>query len=477
MNLRRVGGLVSGALLALVVYFFTSNELNARQEGALALLILMAVWWITETIPIHWTSILPLLVIPIFHVGEGGIAGNILIATEPYVQHTIFLFLGGMFISAAMQRHQLHKRIALAVMGRVGGGPGRLLLGFMAATAFISLWISNTATAVMMVPIGLAVIKQMEAREGKALPFVGQAFMLAIAYSANIGGIGTKIGTAPNAQFAGFVQKRYGISMDFLDYLLIGLPFVMIFLPITWLVLKRMIAKEKIVGGDTVEIVRRELALLGSIKREEKIVLIYFLVACALWIGGKPIGDLTGLGERYDAVVALAITLLLFLTPTGRGEFLVDRSAFKTISWSALILLGGSFSLANAIQVSELSPWFGKQLGGVCAVDPLLLMFIISFLTVFMSAFTSNTATCAVLLAVVADSLRDGGVGAIPYLAAVTIGASCDFMLPCGTPPNAIVFGTKYVRMSDMVKTGAILDILASIVVALWSYFVVRFLL
>lgn len=477
MNIYQRIGMGTGLAAAGAIGLF-ADGLTPHQRTAAAMMALMAVWWMTEAIPIHWTSMIPLIVIPLFHVEAGGIAANIRPAILPYVEETIFLFLGGMIISAAMQEHGLHKRIALTVMHLIGAGPNRLLLGFIAATAFISLWISNTATAVMMVPIGLAVIAQLEAREGRKLFFAGQAIMLAIAYAANVGGIGTKIGTAPNAQFAGFVEKRFDISMGFVDYLVIGLPFVLIFLPVVWFVLARMMRKDRLAATGTAAAVRAELANLGPMRREELLTLGYFLLACYLWIAGKPTaGQYLGIDKGFDSIVAMTVALAMFLTPINNGRFLIDAAALRRIPWDTLLLLGGSFALAGAVEASKLSDWFGQQLGAVVHLDPLLLMVVICLITVFASAFTSNTATCAVLLVVTADALRGSGTTPLPYLAAVTIASSCDFMLPCGTPPNAIVFGTRYVRMSDMVKTGVILDLLAALVAALWAWFGVRMLI
>jgi sodium-dependent dicarboxylate transporter 2/3/5 len=401
---------------------------------------------------------------------------------EPFSDPYLFLFLGGMLIGAAMERHNLHRRIALTVIRAVGANPRSLLLGFILSTASISLFISNTATAVMMVPIAMAVVSQIEEREGRPLPMFGQAVMLSIAYAANVGGIGTLIGTAPNGVFARFARAEYGVEMGFLHYLKVGLPFVALFLPVVFAALAFLCRKERIVTF-TRDIVSQELAKLGRMSRPEKIVLWTFLAACALWISNEWARAALGLaspGEahinspQFDALVALAAGTFLFALG------IVDRSGLKRLSWDALILLGGSFALAMVVQKSGLSDWMARYLRQLSDLPPFLLVLSIMTLTVFLSAFSSNTATATIMMQLVSNALDPGraaGGRVVPILSGVSIAASCDFMLPAGTPPNAVVFGTRRVRMRTMVTTGAVLDAAAAVVSALWVYFGVTALL
>jgi len=450
---------------------------GANPNPALLLLITMALWWITETLPIHWTAALPLVLIPIVPVIQletdwwPRLVANVALTAKPFVHPLIFLFMGGMTIGVAMEEHNLHRRIALNVIRRVGSNPKRVLLGFVLSTAFISLFISNTATAVMMVPIGLAVVSQLEAREGRRLAWFGQAIMLSIAYAANVGGIGTLIGTAPNVILAAFVNTHYGVSMGFLPYLVVGLPFVVLFLPIVFFALARLAAREEI-SAFTSELVDAELRKLGPMSRGEKQVLGVFLATCALWVANEPIRLLAGLemmrGDIFDGSVALAAALALFLQGTIRARSL------KRVSWDALVLLGGSFALAAVVQASGLSDWMASRLSALSAWPPLALMLAITTATIFISAFTSNASTTQLMLLLVANVIDPGRTSparTVPFLAGVGIAASCDFMLPAGTPPNAIVFGTRYIKMRTMVTIGVMLDLAAAIVVALWVYF------
>lgn len=452
--------------LALFAWFLVSPP--AMPVGAsrcLAMLILMAVWWMTEAVPVHVTALAPVVALPVLQPFEGGWSTNLLKAARPFLDGNIFLFLGGMCIAAAMERHGLHRRLALGVLVRLG--TKRVLLGFLLVTSFISLWISNTATAVMVVPIAVAVLSELEAREARKLPRLAQSVMLAIAYGANIGGIGTKIGTAPNMQLAGFLRARYGIDMGFVDYLVIGLPFVAMLLPFAYgmlLLLARGEAPPRASG----EVLDREYAALGPARREEKLVGAWFLTASLLWITSKPIGDALGMGAELDPWISVGVACALF------AMGLLGLSDVKNLQWDALLLLGGSFALAAAVKGSGLADHAARQLAGVAQLSPLVLMLAVTGGTVFLSAFTSNTSTTQVMLEVVASALAVRFPRPTPYLCGVSISASCDFMLPAGTPPNAIVFGTGRIRLPPMALAGFFLDVLAAAIAAVWCYYAVR---
>lgn len=455
-----------------------SPKAGLDPNPALLLLITMALWWVTETIPIHWTAALPIVFIPIFHVlqrNEGfweRLDANVLLVAKPFVHPLLFLFLGGMMIGVAMEEHNLHRRIALNAIRLVGSNPRRILLGFALSTALISMFISNTATAVMMVPIGLAVVRQLEAREGRRLARFGESVMLSIAYSANVGGIGTLIGTAPNVVFAGFVGEQYGRSIGFLQYLVVGLPFVLLFLPFAYAALA-WLARNEAISTFGRDIVEGEISSLGPMSGGERRVLAVFAATCALWIGNHPLRAALGLeghlrGDEFDGCVALAAGAALFLLR------LVRWRSLRRVSWDALVLLGGSFALAGAVQASGLSDWMAARMSAVAAWPAFPLMIAVTTATVFLSAFTSNTSTAQLMMLLVAnvvDPARAQPARAMPLLAGVAVAASCDFMLPAGTPPNAIVFGTGYVRMRTMAQTGAALDLAAAIVAAIWVFF------
>ena len=452
---------------------------GSRPALAAAVAALMAIWWLTEALPIYVTACVPLVLFPILGVFGSGLGANVKGTLLPYVDPYNFLFAGGMCIAAAMQQCNLHRRIALNIMRLIGTNPRRLLLGFLCATAFISLWISNTATATMMVPIGIAMIAQLESQQGnQRLAHYGAAIMLSIAYASNLGGIGTKIGTAPNAQFAGFMQGL-GVDISFLQFMAVGFPFVVLFLPVTWLMLWRIGRKDSLPGDFGETVVAEELAKLGPIKKVEMIVLGVFLATACLWIAGKPLTDFlktqitsfkltTAYVEGGTAMLA-ALVLMIWRKD---GRQVLELRSLRTVPWETLLLLGGSFALAAGIQKSGLSEWMGMRLLGVRDLAPFVQVLLASVTTVGISAVASNTATVAVMLNVLKDAVTPAHLTTVLFTA--TIAASCDFALPAGTPPNAIVFGSGYITIPRMAKTGVVLDLAAAILAACWCWVVVR---
>lgn len=480
----KLAGLLAG-MLAFAVLAGLDTPLKhdpvhgARPAYAAAGAALMAIWWLTEAVPIYWTACVPLVLFPLFGVfGEDNLRKSIL----PYLDPYIFLFAGGMAIAAAMQQWDLHRRIALTIMDRIGSDPRRLLAGTLVATAFISMWISNTATAAMMMPIGIAIIAQIEDQlGGRRLASYGMAIMLAIAYGSNVGGIGTKIGTAPNSQFSGFMERE-GVSISFLQFLAVGLPFVVLFLPLAWYALWRMGRKDGLKGEIGADVVSGELARLGNVKRPERIVLAVFLATAGLWIAGKWLTALLkpritffDIGSAHvegGIAVLAAIVLLLWRT---QGRQVLGFRALSRVPWETLLLLGGGFAMAAAIQGSGLSAWLGGQLVGVRGLSPFSQVLLASLAVVGLSAVASNTATIAVMLVVLRDSVSPEILPVVLF--AATIACSCDFALPAGTPPNAIVFGSGYVTIPRMARTGVLLDIAAAVLAAAWCWLIVPLVL
>lgn len=481
-----MGGLAAGLaafslILALDGPLQHYGEWGSRPARAAAVAALMAIWWLTEAVPIYWTACLPLLLFPLLGVFGPGFGANLRDAGLPYVDPYIFLFAGGMGIAAAMQQWDLHRRIALTIMRAIGTDPRRLLAGSLVATAAISLWISNTATAAMMVPIGIALVVQMEAQAGgRRLAFFGMAVMLSIAYGANVGGIGTKIGTAPNAQLAGFAE-RVGIEISFLQFLAVGLPFVVMLLPLVWWMLWRMGRRDAPSGGAAEGVVEGELALLGAVKPAERVVLGVFVATAALWIAGKPLAELLAprvpfrlTTAHVEGGIAMAAALALLLWRS-RGRAVLAPRSLKRAPWETLLLLGGGFAMAAGIQKSGLSEWMAGQLAGVRDLPPFGQVLLASFVTVGLSAVASNTSTIAVMLVVLRDAVTPGLLPTVLF--AATIASSCDFALPAGTPPNAIVFGSGYVSIPRMARTGVVLDAAAALLAAVWCWLVVRLVL
>ncbi len=455
-------------LLALETPLQRYGEWGARPAHAAAVAALMAVWWLTEAVPIYWTACVPIVAFPLLAVFGPGWATNLGSSLRPYVDPYIFLFAGGMCIAAAMQQWNLHRRIALTIMRAIGTDPPRLLLGTLAATAFISLWISNTATATMLVPIGIALVAQLEAqRGGRRLAHYGMAIMLAVAYGANVGGIGTKIGTAPNAQFAGFAA-RLGLEVSFAEFMLVGLPFVVLFVPVVWLALWRIGRRDELGGAMADEVIEGELARLGGVRRAERIVLGVFLAAASLWIAAPWIARRLEVPTSWvEGGVAMAAALALKLLRSERRAVLEWRS-LGTVPWATLLLLGGGFAMAAGVQQSGLSRWLGEQLLAIRSLAPLAQVLLASLATVALSAVASNTATIAVMLVVLSDAAAPAVLPTVLF--AATVAASCDFALPAGTPPNAIVFGSGYVTIPRMARTGAVLDLAAALLAALWCW-------
>lgn len=475
---RRVG-LALGPAVFLLIALVPSGLHRIEGQGhrpayAAAVAALMAVWWFTEALPIAWTACAPLLLYPVLDVFGAGAGGSAVKAFEPYVDPYIFLFMGGMGIGAAMEQWGLHRRIALHIMRRVGTEPPRLLLGMLIATAAVSLWISNTATAVMMMPIGLALLHQLEAAEGgKRLSFFGAAIMLAVAYGANLGGLGTKIGTATNAIFAGFVADKLGFEISFLRFMAIGLPFVILFIPLTWAVLWRLARRDVLASHPGREVLDRELAAMGSPSRGERTVAAVFLAAAILWIGSSPIREalapLVGGGgfklreKHVESAVAMLAALSLLLLRS------LSLQSLRKVPWDTLLLLGGSFAMAAGIEGSGLSKWMALQLAALEQLPLLGQLLLASLASVLLSAVASNTATVNVMLNVLPRSLT--------VLSVSAMASSCDFALPAGTPPNAIVFGSGYIRLPTMMKVGVVLDVLAAVLLALYAAVYVRHLL
>lgn len=443
---------------------------DGRGALAAALTAWMACWWILEAVPMYWTACLPLVVIPLSTIhGESRLA-NASGALLPYFDAYVFLFLGGMGIAAAMQQWSLHRRIALAIMSAVGTEPRRLLLGLLLSTAFVSLWISNTATAAMMFPIGLAILAEFERRAGRRLEAYGCALMLSIAYAANLGGTGTKIGTVPSAQLSGFLAQR-GDEVGFFDFMAIGIPFAAVFLFVVWAALWRMGRSDAPAAGTGGHALAQERASLGRIQPAEWIVLAVFAGTAVVWMAGKAIAArlaASGLPLStawVEAGAALAASALL-MSLRVEGRAVLEWRALRAVQWKTLLLIGGGFSMAEAIEGSGLSTWLGTQIVGLRALDAAPQLALVCLVTVALSAFASNAATVAVLLPILATTVAPERVDSVLF--AATFAASCDFALPAGTPPNAIVFGSGYVSIPRMAKTGVWLDVLAALWAALW---------
>ncbi|MFQ5845417.1 MAG: SLC13 family permease [Planctomycetota bacterium] len=465
-------GRPAGPLLFVAVLVLWRHDAMGVVAGLTAW---MAVWWMTEAIPIPATSLLPMAVLPVC----AGTTFKLADVAPNYGNWRVYLFFGGFLIAIAMEVTGLHRRIALHLVRRIGASPRRLVFGFMVATAFLSMWISNTATTLMMLPIGLAVIAQLPDR-----PRFATAMMLGIAYGASIGGVATLIGTPPNISLLGVLKTRYPAAPEvtFAQWMGLGLPLVLLFLPVTWLLLVRGIRRE---AGAGREVIQGEIERLGPMSPAERRVLVVFAATALLWIFRKPIrlGDLVIPGwvelrwfpeaarrSVNDGVVAVFMGLSLFLVPGGRGGAILDWDTVqRKMPWGILLLFGGGFALAMAIGQSGLSGWVGDQFR--FRAHPLVLMAVCAAGVTFLTEVTSNTATAEILLPLVAGvATGTAQTSPLVLMLPVTLAASCAFMLPVATPPNAVVFGSGHVRMQDMVRHGLVVNLVGIVLVAAVCY-------
>lgn len=480
----RIVGLILGIVAAIAI-LAVPNELHYVADGraayASAVAVLMALWWLTEAMPIYVTACVPIVLTPILGVFGDGYFSDLWKTVLQYLDPYNFLFAGGMCIAAAMQAWNLHRRIALSIMLYIGTDPKRLLFGMLTAATFISLWLSNTATAALLFPIGLAVISQLEHHSGnRRLGFYGMAIMLSIAYGSNIG-LGTKIATAPNAMFASFMEQS-GMPISFLDFMLISMPFVVIFTPITWYWLWRIARRDELPAhsGDTT--ISTQLQLLGKMRSEEKIVISVFIATALVWIFSEPITTALRpmvtsfkLGSSHiEGGIATLAGIVLFLMRY-KGRRILTINSMKGMPWATLLLMGGSFAMAAGIQESGVSNWMGAKLVLMRELDAFSQVLVASVATVGISAVASNTATIAIMLNVLRGIVAPSLLPTVLFSS--TIASSCDFALPAGTPPNAIVFGSGYVTIPQMAKTGVVLDIAAAVITATLCWFLVPLVL
>lgn len=457
-------GLILGPLLLLAcILTDPPGGLSEKAWLTVGLAALMAVWWSTEAIPIPATSLLPILLIPLLDID------TLAKATAPYANPTIFLFLGGFLLGLAMQRWNLHKRIALATLLAVGNQPSRQIAGFMIATAFISMWVSNTATSIMMLPIGLSVIGLLiagsEEKEGARFAV---ALLLGIAYSASVGGIATLIGTPPNALLAAFMRENYDVQIGFGQWMLLGLPLSIGMLVFIWWSLTR--GGFRLAGGDSRGLLEKEMAALGPMSRAEKMVAVVFVLAAAAWIFQPLLADY--IDGVNDTSIAMAAAIALFLIPVDlhKRVFLMDWEQANKAPWGVLLLFGGGLSLAGVIGASGLAEWIASSLG---AFDALLLLAMIALVVtviIFLTEITSNTATAAAFLPLLGALAVAQGLSPEMLAIPAAVAASCAFMMPVATPPNAIVFGTGQLPIQAMIKAGFVLNLFGVLLVSLLCY-------
>lgn len=469
-----IGLLAGPAAFAALLLVPLPAEFTVEGRRAAAVAVLMAVWWMTEAIPLAATALIPLAAFPLLGVLRPEAAA------APYANPVVFLFLGGFLLALAMERWGLHRRIALRIVAAVGASPRRLVLGFMLATAFLSLWISNTATAALMLPTGIALAELLRPAGTTGKHGFGTALLLGIAYAATIGGLGTLIGTPPNLILAAAARELVGREIDFVAWMMVGLPLVAVLLPLGWLVLVHTFPCGQ-ANDDAEEFLRQERHALGRATRPERIVAVVFTLAALAWIVREPksLGGLRlpGLNDVLpgidDSTIGILAGLVLFLLPTGRRprEFVLDWSIAGRLPWGVLLLFGGGLSLARALDETGVTGAIGTAVTALGGVPPLLLVAAVVACFIFFSELASNTAIAAMAMPILAAAAVGVGQQPIALMAAGALAASTAFMLPVGTPPNAIVFGSGQVEMRDMIRVGIWLNLASIPLVALLAYY------
>ncbi len=474
-------GLVVGVLSAVFILVFADLDSQKPQITAtLAIAVWMAIWWMTEAVPVAVTALLPVVLFPAFGVMNGKAVSS------EYFNSIIFLFIGGFLVALAMEKHNLHKRIALKILSLTGSGFGKILFGFMFATAFLSMWMSNTATAMMMVPVAMSLIyKFTEYLNPADAKKISIGLLLSIAYGASVGGIATLIGTPPNLAFTKIFALNFpnAPEISFSQWLVFALPISVIMLIAVWLILY---FKFKPSGKEDLKentIFKDQYKELGKASYEEKVVFTAFIVLAFLWIfrSGFNFGvHIPGWASLFqhpeylnDGTVAIFVASILFLIPSksDKKKRILDNKIFVKLPWHIILLFGGGFALAKGFKVSGLTEWLGGQLTVLSGVHPFVIIFIVALFMSFLTELTSNTASTQMILPILASLSISLKMNPLLLMITGTLAASLAFMLPVATPPNAIIFGTNKIRISEMIRTGFLLNMVGVLIVSLAMYF------
>jgi sodium-dependent dicarboxylate transporter 2/3/5 len=474
-------GFFLGIAAFLVIFFFADLEPGKPEvTSTLAVAVLMAIWWVSETIPLAVTALVPMVLFPVLGVLDGKAV------SEVYMNHIIFVFVGGFMMALAMEKWNLHRRIALKLLLMIGVSPGRILVGFMAASAFLSMWISNTATTMMMIPILMSIVHSLEEHlSEKALTRYATGLFLAVAYSSSVGGMSTLVGSPTNLVCPKILTLLYPGAPDisFTSWMVFALPISLIMLLAVWLVIHlRFRPREKWQGVER-DHFSKAYQELGKASREEKIVFGLFITLALLWITRAGISSngftIPGWSHLFkapafinDGTVAMFISVVLFIVPAPghKGERIMEWKTAQRIPWNIVLLFGGGFALALGFQSSGLAVWFGEQLMWTRGINPYLILLAVVTLMSFLTELTSNVASTQMLLPIFASLALSSGNNPLLLMIPATLASSLAFMLPTATPPNAIIFGTNRIRIPTMVRTGFMLNMIGILVVALITW-------
>ncbi|WP_205727914.1 SLC13 family permease [Flammeovirga pectinis] len=464
-----------GGIAGPIAFFFIKyagilpNDISEDGITVIALATWMLVWWVTETVPIAVTALLPLVIFPFFNVL------SIKATAAPYSNPIIFLFMGGFMVALGMEKWKLHLRIALGIVRMTGTKANQIVLGFMVATGFLSMWISNTATTVMMLPIAASIInlllKDDKGIDPKDAKNFATSLMLGIAYAASVGGIATLIGTPPNAIFGGFMKETYNIEIDFFNWMLLGVPFSTVMMGIVYIVLLKFVYPnnlKELKGGK--ELIEKEYQDLGPIQWEEKCVGIVFCLTAFLWVFRSLINKY-GPITLNDSSIAIFAGVLLFIIPStkSKGTFLLAWKDTEKLPWGVLVLFGGGLSMASALGNAGVIEYIGNLISSSTSVHGVFMMMLLISIILFATEVMSNTALATIFLPVVGGVAVALGNDVLTFAAPIAMAASCAFMLPMATPPNAIVFASGHVTVQQMVRAGVTLNIISVLLLTLLS--------
>ena len=459
-NIRQKFLISTGILVFFGLVNFQPNTISYEAWIVASLLLLMTFWWLTEAIPLSITAILPLIVIPSFT------NVNISDVAKPYANPVIFLLLGGFILGLGFQRSNLHLRFAMLVLKKIGSTKKSILGGIILSTAFLSMWISNTATCLLMLPIVVSILDKMEIKNDFLYKKI---LLLAIAYSASIGGIATLVGTAPNAIFAGFLMENYNLEINFIDWMKFSLPLVFLLITILWFFFNFFIENKNIPISKN-NFIEDQYKKLGPFSSKEKITMIILLLTIFLWLSKKFINSALSI-NLTDSSIALFGSLLFFIIPYERYNFVLNKSWFKEIPWNILILFGGGLSLASSINSSGLANLISESLFVFSELEIYLIIIFMALLISFMTEITSNTATTLLFLPIVASFASNFDYDLILLCLPIIISASCAFMMPIATPPNAIIFSTNQIKITFMVRIGFVMNCTAVILSSIWIFY------
>jgi len=478
---QKIGLVLGPMLFAFVLLFFHPTDLSIEGRMVLATTLWVAVWWITEAIPIPVTSLLPIVLLPITGALESSAV------TAAYGNPIIFLFLGGFMIALAMEKWDLHKRIALTIISVLGTSINSIVFGFMAATGFLSMWVSNTASVMMMLPIGTAIVYQVTQELSKSdgdhsedIDKFSKALIFGVGYGGTIGGLGTLIGTPPNIILAAIVNELFGVEITFASWMMFAFPVVVVLLFIGWLMLTRFIYPIKfssLPGGKA--LIAKEKEALGNISFEEKAVLVVFLSAAFFWITRSFLwqGQILNIPGINDTMIAIVAAIALFLIPSpNKGGCLLGWDIAKDVPWGILLLFGGGLAIAAGFSSSGLAVWIGSQMSVLEGVNFLLVILLAAGMVLFLTEITSNTATATMILPVLASLALALDIHPFVLMVPAAMAANCAFMLPVGTPPNAIIFATGKIKIIEMVRNGFWLNIFALLLIVAAVYFLLPLL-